>query len=158
MKYQLIFAVFALFAGGAQCSRIRRAFGGFAGFGAAPAAIAAPSAPVAVPSNPAAPAAAPMAAFAADPGASVTTPKTAGLNLALGFMVDELDKQQSLGGPVNPGGLQKACIVASKIKMLGGEVDKPTQDKLDSLVADYAVQAVDPAAFSAFAAPPAGFL
>ncbi|GFY62778.1 hypothetical protein TNIN_382031 [Trichonephila inaurata madagascariensis] len=36
-----------------------------------------------------------------------TTPKTAGMNVALGFMVDELDKETALGGPVNPAGLKK---------------------------------------------------
>ncbi|CAL1283050.1 unnamed protein product [Larinioides sclopetarius] len=67
-----------------------------------------------------------------------TTPKTQGMNVALGFMLDELDKESSLGGPVNPAGLQKASNLAMKITLLGGDVDATNQDKLTSLLADAA--------------------
>ncbi|GFW74918.1 uncharacterized protein TNCV_2677861 [Trichonephila clavipes] len=73
-----------------------------------------------------------------------TTPKTAGMNVALGFMVDELDKETALGGPVNPAGLKKANIMAMKIQMLGGDVDAPTKEKLDSLNADFLLEAAAP--------------
>ncbi|GBM66691.1 hypothetical protein AVEN_249514-1 [Araneus ventricosus] len=59
-----------------------------------------------------------------------TTPKKQGMNVALGFMLDELDKEKGLGGPVNPAGLQKASDVA----MLGGDVDASNKDKLTSLL------------------------
>ncbi|KAF8789006.1 hypothetical protein HNY73_006988 [Argiope bruennichi] len=77
---------------------------------------------------------------------AATTAKTDGMNVALGFMVDELDKESALGGPVNPAGLKKATVLALKIQLLGGKVDEPTQDKLASLLAD----AADPS-FSQYA-------
>ncbi|KFM77908.1 hypothetical protein X975_02168, partial [Stegodyphus mimosarum] len=70
-----------------------------------------------------------------DVAATTQDPTITRLNVALYFLLTELNKQKSLGGPANPGGIQKANALVTKISLLGGDVDDVNKDLLDNVVA-----------------------
>ena len=79
-----------------------------------------------------------------DVAATTQDPTITRLNVALYFLLTELNKQKSLGGPANPGGIQKANALVTKISLLGGDVDDVNKDLLANVVAYSKPAAADP--------------
>ncbi|GIY02229.1 uncharacterized protein CEXT_328771 [Caerostris extrusa] len=80
-----------------------------------------------------------------------------GMDLAVGAVQGELDKETALGGPVNPAGVQKAADLTSGIQSVGDDPDKTPQEKLTALTGDVVADAAKPdfSSFMAGAAKPA---